>query len=76
MAERSFTALLTRAGRRLYRRTLDRLESIPIRGTEGATLPFFSPGGESIGFVVNRSIRRVPLQGGAAATLGEREGSP
>jgi Tol biopolymer transport system component len=61
-------------GRRLYRRSLDRLESTPIRGTEGATLPFFSPDGGSIGFVVNRSIRRVPLQGGAAVTIAEREG--
>jgi Tol biopolymer transport system component len=61
-------------GRRLYRRALDTLESTPLRGTEGATLPFFSPDGRSIGFVVNRSIRRVPLQGGAPATIAEREG--
>jgi Tol biopolymer transport system component len=58
-------------GRRLYRRTLDALESVPIRGTDGATLPFFSPDGATVGFVVDRTIRRVPLQGGTATTVSE-----
>ena len=34
----------------LYRRSLDRFESQPIPGTEGAANPFFSPNGQSIGF--------------------------
>ena len=58
-------------GSRLYRRTLDALESVVIRGTEGGGRPFFSPDGTSIGFVGNRVLKRVPLQGGAPVTVYE-----
>jgi len=58
-------------GSRLYRRTLDTLESVAIRGTEGGGRPFFSPDGRSIGFISNRVLKRVPLQGGAPVTVHE-----
>jgi serine/threonine protein kinase/Tol biopolymer transport system component len=57
------------AGSRLYKRTLDTLESVPIRGTEGGVRPFFSPDGASVGFLEGHSLKRVPLQGGAAVTV-------
>jgi serine/threonine-protein kinase len=57
------------SGRRLYRRTLDSLESAPIRGTEGGARPFFSPDGRSLGFAVERSLKKIPLGGGAAVTV-------
>jgi Tol biopolymer transport system component len=57
------------SGSRLYKRALDSLESVPIRGTEGGSQPFFSPDGTSIGFVVGRALKRVPLQGGAPVTV-------
>ena len=62
------------AGTRLYRRSLDTLESVPIRGTEGGTLPFFSPDGASIGFIGEGAIKWVPLQGGAAITITQMSG--
>ena len=34
----------------LFLRPLDSLEARPIRGTEGAEGPFFSPDGQSVGF--------------------------
>jgi Tol biopolymer transport system component len=63
------------AGRRLFRRALDSLESIPIRGTEGGNFPFFSPDGASVAFLVDRHIRRVPLQGGVAARIADAAAS-
>jgi serine/threonine-protein kinase len=59
------------SGPRLYRRTLDTLESVPIRGTEGGFAPFFSPDGASVGFSALRALKRIPLQGGVAATVHE-----
>ena len=45
----AFTA--TKGGqRRLYLRAMNRLEAIPIPGTENADSPFFSPDGQWVGF--------------------------
>ena len=56
-------------GSRLYKRALDALESEPIRGTEGGGVPFFSPDGTWVGFSTERTIKKVPVQGGAAETV-------
>jgi serine/threonine-protein kinase len=62
--------------RRLYRRALDREEpATPIAGTEDADTPFFSPGGDWIGFRVGEpdkdpgEFRKVPLDGGPVQQL-------
>ena len=60
--------------RMLYVRSLDQLEAQPIRGTEEASNPFFSPDGESIGFFTNpltpdSRLKKVSLRGGPAVTL-------
>jgi serine/threonine-protein kinase len=52
-------------GRLLYLRSLDRLESVPVSGSENATQPFFSPDSRSIGFVTTTGIKRVAIAGGA-----------
>ena len=59
------------AGIRLYKRELDAIESLPIRGAEGGSLPFFSPDGASVGFWAGRALKTVPLEGGAATTVHE-----
>ena len=46
-------------------RRLDSFESDVLRGTEGATKPFFSPDGKWIGFHSDGAIRKVSLSGGA-----------
>ena len=59
----------------LYIRRLDRLEAMPIPGTDGADSPFFSPDGQWIGFwqappgAGAGEIRKVPIAGGPAVTL-------
>jgi serine/threonine-protein kinase len=55
--------------RQLYLRQMDRLEATPIPGTEGANSPFFSPDGQSIGFIVGYDLKKVSVSGGATQTL-------
>ena len=64
------------ANRRLNVHPLDRLESIPIRGTEFATnsvatirSPFFSPNGQWIGFSQEGQIKKVSINGGAPVPI-------
>ena len=45
-----FTALDPTAGTQLWLRRLDRFDAVPLHGTLGATFPFWSPDGRSIGF--------------------------
>jgi serine/threonine-protein kinase len=54
----------------LYSRSLDQLELLPIRGTEGATTPFISPDGRWIGFVsADGVLKKVAASGGAPVTI-------
>ncbi len=52
-------------GRRIHLRRLDSLESKPLPGTEGAQNPFFSPDGKWLGFVAERTIKKIAVDGGA-----------
>jgi len=55
----------------LYLRAMDSLEAKPIAGTEGAANPFFSPDGQWLGFFAGGKLKKVPVHGGAALTLGD-----
>jgi serine/threonine-protein kinase len=59
----------TGGARRLYRRPLDRLESEPIPGTEGASQQFFSPDGQSIGFATPGMLMRTQVTGGTPVPI-------
>ena len=57
---------------RLYLRQLGDLDAIPLRGTEGATAPFFSADGQWVGFRGSnpgRLLKKVPVLGGPAVTI-------
>ena len=54
----------------LYQRALDRAEAEPIKGTEEARQPFFSPDGKWIGFWANGKLYKVPIEGGIPKDLG------
>jgi len=54
---------------RLYMRAINRFEATPILGTEGASNPFFSPDGQSVGFSAEGKLKKVSLSGGAPLTL-------
>jgi serine/threonine-protein kinase len=55
----------------LFRRRLSQLGSEPIPGTEGASEPFFSPDGRSLGFFADGRLRRLPMGGGPPVTIAE-----
>jgi eukaryotic-like serine/threonine-protein kinase len=56
-------------GERLYKRTLDQREATALPGTEGGISPFFSPDGTWVGFIADRRLKRVPIDGGAAIDI-------
>lgn len=61
-------------GRRLYRRSLDRLDPTPLAGTEGASSPFFSWDGKWIGFFANGRLKRMLAGGGPSIDIAAAPG--
>jgi len=55
----------------LYVRRLDQLLATQIAGTEGARAPFFSPDGQTIAFFADGKLKKVPVVGGAVATISD-----
>ncbi|MGK2960818.1 MAG: protein kinase domain-containing protein [Gemmatimonadaceae bacterium] len=62
-----------RNGRMLWVREMNDFEGRPLPGTEGALAPFFSPGGDFIGFFAGGSgdtqLKVTPAAGGTVRTL-------
>ena len=58
-----------RGVQQLHLRALDRLESKPMAGTEGASSPFFSPDGQWVGFFAQGKLKKIPITAGAAQIL-------
>jgi serine/threonine-protein kinase len=56
---------------RIFLRLLDRVDPVPVPGTESANQPFFSPDGQWIGFHQDGKLRKVAMAGGSAATIAE-----
>ncbi|NDQ57645.1 MAG: protein kinase [Acidipila sp.] len=54
---------------RIYVRSLDQLQATVLAGTENARDPFFSPDGQWIAFFADDKLKKISVQGGAAATL-------
>jgi eukaryotic-like serine/threonine-protein kinase len=57
------------AGRRIYTRSFDQLEARRVSGTEGGSLPFWSPDGRTLGFFSQGKLRKVALDGSASLEL-------
>jgi serine/threonine-protein kinase len=60
--------------RRLYMRQMDRLEPVPIPGSENAAAPFFSPDGRSIGFRLGTRLVKASVSGGTPEAVCEAGG--
>jgi Tol biopolymer transport system component len=54
---------------RLYARRLAENEPRALKGTEGASLPFFSPDGQQVGFWKDYQLFRVRLDGGTPVPI-------
>ena len=59
------------ANDQLYLREVAQMDAVPIRGTDGAVNPFFSPDGQWIGFAAGGQLKKVPIGGGPPITLCE-----
>ncbi|HEV2194812.1 MAG TPA: protein kinase [Candidatus Acidoferrum sp.] len=59
---------------RLYIRRMDRLESMPLVGTDNADNPFLSPDGRWVGFFADGKLKKVSVLGGNPVTLCDTPG--
>jgi eukaryotic-like serine/threonine-protein kinase len=57
------------AKQQIWVRPLDSLTAQPLAGTEGATYPFWSPDGRSIGFFADGKLKKIESSGGAVQTI-------
>jgi len=55
----------------LWRRSVESLEAEPIRGTENALHPSYSPDGRSVAYSGNGQVFATSLDGGPVVTLGD-----
>ena len=55
-----------RGVQQVFLRAIDRLESKPLVGTEGASAPFFSTDSQWVGFFAQGKLKKIPVSGGAA----------
>jgi Tol biopolymer transport system component/tRNA A-37 threonylcarbamoyl transferase component Bud32 len=53
----------------LWVRSLAADTATPLAGTDGASYPFWSPDGRSLGFFADRKLKRIPAAGGAVLIL-------
>ena len=62
------------SGRQLYVRRMDRPDPVPIPGTDGGSLPFFSPDGLTLGFRQGSKLVKIPVAGGPVTPIVEFQG--
>ena len=54
----------SRGARQLYLRPVDKLEAVPLPGTQGAAAPFFSPDGRWVGYFAHGKLLKISVDGG------------
>jgi Tol biopolymer transport system component len=62
------------ARRQIWVRSFDSLDARALAGTEGASSPFWSPDGTTIGFFAGNKLKRVPAVGGDVGTICDSRG--
>ena len=55
----------------IYVREIDQFDVVPVRGTEGGADPFFSPDGQSLGFVSDGKLKTISIGGGPAIAVSD-----
>jgi serine/threonine-protein kinase len=63
------------SGQRLYVRGMDQVDPVPIPGSEGAILPFFSADSRTVGFKQDNKLVKVALAGGPVTPLCDAPGN-
>jgi hypothetical protein len=67
----AFVAFDSARRRHVYIRSLDRVDPAPVPGTLFGTSPFFSPSGDTLGFLQDEKMRFVSLRGGSVSTVAD-----
>jgi len=63
-----------RTGRpQILLRDLERVDLVPVRGTDNGRLPFFSPDGGWIGFTAEGKLKKVRVEGGSPIVITEAD---
>ena len=60
----------------LFLRSLDGDSTQPLSGTEAANLPFWSPDGQSVGFIASQQLKRIEIDGGLVQTVAPAQPGP
>jgi serine/threonine-protein kinase len=63
------------SGQRLYVRGMDQVDPVPIPGSEGGILPFFSADSRTVGFKQGNRLVKVALAGGPVTPLCDAPGN-
>ena len=72
---KSFVYLAIADGiRRLFFRPIDQTTARPLPGSEGASVPFYSPDSKWVGFVAQGQMKKVAIEGGDAIAIGHIRG--
>jgi serine/threonine-protein kinase len=64
-----FVATTEQGGSNLHLRYLNQAASTPLPGTEGASVPFFSPDGEWVAFSQDEKLKKISVLGGPPVGL-------
>jgi len=67
----AYVASRQSSGQQIYLRPLEGLEARSVPGTEGGSAPFFSPDGQWLGFLADGKLKKVSVNGGTVANLGD-----
>ena len=65
----AFTTVSPDGKRQLWVRDLDSVSARALPGADGASLPFWSPDGRSLGFFTTDALKRITLAGGPPQTI-------
>ena len=55
----------------LFVRSINELDAHPLRGTDGAANPRFSPDGKWVAYVVGNTLKKIPLAGGVPILIAD-----
>jgi serine/threonine protein kinase/Tol biopolymer transport system component len=65
----AFVAQSPDGARRVWMRSLDRLDAQPVPGTEGATGPFWSPDGRRLAFFADGKLKSIEIGSGTPVAI-------